>query len=75
MNEYDSNRIFDITKKLIISLLQKNQKQTAILLTLSYQRKGKEKVFHDVGRVKKEYKNKKNQFLLLLDALLRQKGI
>ena len=60
MNEYDSNRIFDITKR--INYLQTKDKSKAdcyVINTCHIREKATEKVFHDVGRVKKDYRDKK----------------
>ena len=32
---------------------------------MSYKRKGTEKVYHDIGRLKKNYKNKKKPIVLV----------
>ena len=60
MNEYDSNRIFDITKK-IDYLKTENLKEADcyILNTCHIREKATEKVYHDIGRVKKKFRNKK----------------
>ena len=64
MNEYDSNRIFDITKKIkYFPTKEKTEADCYIINTCHIREKATEKVFHDIGRVKKEYKNKKNLFL------------
>ena len=47
MNEYDSNRIFDI-KKINYFPTKKKQKQIAIINTCHIREKATEKVFHDV---------------------------
>ena len=63
MNEYDSNRIYYLTKK--INYLQTKKKSDAdcyIINTCHIREKATEKVFHDIGRVKKDYKYKKNLF-------------
>ncbi len=61
MNEYDSNRIFDLTKK--IDYIKTENLQEAdcyVLNTCHIREKATEKVYHDVGRIRKEFKNKKN---------------
>ena len=62
MNEYDTNRIYDSVKK-IGFYKSDNQEDTDcyILNTCHIRDKAKEKVYHEIGRVKKIYKNKKNQ--------------
>ena len=44
-----------------------------ILNTCHIRDKAKEKVYHEIGRVKKLYRDKKNQLWLLLDVLHRLK--
>ena len=54
MNEYDSNRILDITRK--INYYPTDDKLKAdcyIINTCHIREKATEKVFHDIGRVKK----------------------
>ena len=63
MNEYDSNRILDITKKInYFPTTKKSEADCYVINTCHIREKATEKVFHDVGRVKKEFKNKKNLF-------------
>ena len=60
MNEYDSNRIFDIVKK--IGLFKTSNQADAdcyLINTCHIRDKAKEKVYHEVGRVKKIFRNKK----------------
>ena len=60
MNEYDSNRIIDFTKKINYNLTQNiNEADCYILNTCHIREKATDKVYHDIGRVKKEFKNKK----------------
>ena len=62
MNEYDSNRIFDIVKKIGYKKTADQENTDCYLINTCHIRdKAKEKVFHEVGRVKKLYSNKKNQ--------------
>ena len=59
MNEYDSNRIIQSVKK--IGFKKTNDQKNAdcyILNTCHIRDKAKEKVYHEIGRVKKIYKNK-----------------
>ena len=54
MNEYDSNRILDLTKK--INYLPTNnldETNCYILNTCHIREKATEKVYHDIGRIKK----------------------
>ena len=66
MNEYDSNRISDLIKK-------NGYKKTDnlanidcyILNTCHIREKATEKVYHDIGRLKKKYRNKKKPTVLV----------
>ena len=56
MNEYDSNRIYDIVKD--IGYNKSNSQKNAdcyIINTCHIRDKAKEKVFHEVGSIKKLY--------------------
>ena len=64
MNEYDSNRILDLAKK--INYIPTNNLHEAscyILNKCHIREKATDKVYHDVGRLKKEFRNKKNLLL------------
>ncbi len=66
MNEYDSNRIYDSVKK--IGFIKTNKHDDAscyILNTCHIRDKAKEKVYHEVGRVKKLYRNKKKPIMVI----------
>ena len=59
MNEYDSNRILDTVKKIGFSKTDNIKDANCYLLNTCHIRdKAKEKVYHEIGRVKKIYKNK-----------------
>ena len=62
MNVYDSNRIFDIVKKIGYEKTEdQNNADCYIINTCHIRDKAKEKVFHEVGRIKEIYSEKKNQ--------------
>ena len=66
MNEYDSNRIYDTVKN--IGYLKTNNHLDAdcyLLNTCHIRDKSKEKVFDEVGRVRKNYKNKKKPIVII----------
>jgi tRNA-2-methylthio-N6-dimethylallyladenosine synthase len=66
MNEYDSNRIFDIVKKIGYQKTDKYEEANCYLLNTCHIRdKAKEKVYHEVGRVKKIFKNKKKPVVII----------
>ena len=65
MNEYDSNRIYDSVKKIGYHKTEdQNQADCYILNTCHIRDKAKEKVYHEIGRVKKNFQAKKNLLLL-----------
>ena len=75
MNEYDSNRILDITKKInYFPTLNKSEADCYIINTCHIREKATEKVFHDVGRVKKDYKNKKKPILIITGCVAQAEG-
>ena len=60
MNEYDTNRIYDIVKKIGYFKTDNQLDADCYLLNTCHIRdKSKEKVFDEVGRVRKNYRNKK----------------
>ena len=59
MNEYDSNRIYDAVNKIGFSKTQDYENADCFILNTCHIRdKAKEKVFHEIGRVKKIYRKK-----------------
>ena len=63
MNEYDSNRIFDTVKKIGLSKTSNQADADCYLINTCHIRdKAKEKIYHEVGRVKKIFRNKKKPF-------------
>ena len=66
MNEYDSNRIYDAVKK--IGYVKTNQYQDAncyLLNTCHIRDKAKEKVYHEIGRVKKNFRSKTKPLVIV----------
>ena len=60
MNVYDSNRIFDSVKKIGYEKTEKYDDANCFILNTCHIRdKAKEKVYHEIGRVKKIFKKKK----------------
>jgi len=56
MNEYDSNRIFDAVKKIGFEKTEKYEEANCYLLNTCHIRdKAKEKVYHEIGRVEKNF--------------------
>ena len=75
MNEYDSNRILDLVKKINYSST-KNLKEADcyILNTCHIREKATDKVYHEVGRVKKEFRNKKKPIVLITGCVAQAEG-
>ncbi len=66
MNEYDSNRITDSIKQIGFSKTTNyDDVDCYILNTCHIRDKAKEKVFDDIGRLKKNYRNKKKPLVIL----------
>ena len=66
MNEYDSNRIFDAVKKIGFEKTDKYEDANCYLLNTCHIRdKAKEKVYHEIGRVKKIFKSKKKPIVIV----------
>ena len=60
MNEYDSNRIFDSVKKIGYQKSENLEEADCYLLNTCHIRdKAKEKVYSEIGRVKKSFRAKK----------------
>ena len=75
MNEYDSNRILDIIKKInYFPTTEKSEADCYIINTCHIREKATEKVFHDVGRVKKEFRNKKKPILIITGCVAQAEG-
>ena len=66
MNEYDSNRIFDITKKIGFTKTENLEETNCYLLNTCHIRdKAKEKVYHEIGRIKKKFRFKKKPIIII----------
>ena len=66
MNEYDSNRIYDSVSKLgFTKTTNQSNADCYILNTCHIRDKAKEKVYHEIGRVKKLYRDKKKPILVV----------
>ena len=66
MNEYDSNRIFDSVKKIGFQKTENYEDANCYLLNTCHIRdKAKEKVYHEIGRVKKIFKLKKKPLVII----------
>ena len=66
MNEYDSKRIKDIIKGIGYEESADQSNVDCFLINTCHIRdKAKEKVFHEVGRIKKIYSNKKKPIMVI----------
>ena len=66
MNEYDSNRIYDIVKKIGFNKTENlNDARCYLLNTCHIRDKAKEKVYHEIGRVKKSFRSKKKPLVIV----------
>ena len=66
MNEYDSNRIYDLTAN--IGFNKTNTKAEAdcfLLNTCHIREKATEKVYHEIGRLKKSFKNSEKPLVIV----------
>ena len=66
MNEYDSNRIYDIVSTIGFSKTDvKNEADCVVLNTCHIRNKATEKVYHEIGRVKKNFRNSKKPLVIV----------
>ena len=66
MNEYDSNRIYDSVKKIGFTKTDKYEDANCYLLNTCHIRdKAKEKVYHEIGRVKKKFRYKTKPLVIV----------
>ena len=75
MNEYDSNRILDLAKKInYISTKDMEETDCYILNTCHIREKATDKVYHEVGRVKKKFRDKKKPIVLIVGCVAQAEG-
>ena len=66
MNEYDSNRIYDSVKKIGYEKTENYEEANCYLLNTWHIRdKAKEKVYHEIGRVKKIFRSKQKPLVII----------
>ena len=66
MNEYDSNRIYDTLKNINFEKTDNQSDADCYVLNTCHIRdKAKEKVYHEVGRVRKIFRNKKKPIVVI----------
>jgi len=75
MNEYDSNRILDLVKKINYTLTKNIEEADCYVLnTCHIREKATDKVYHEVGRVKKEFRYKKKPIVLIVGCVAQAEG-
>ena len=75
MNEYDSNRILDLTKKINYTLTKNIEEADCYVLnTCHIREKATDKVYHEVGRVKKYFRYKKKPIVLIVGCVAQAEG-
>ena len=66
MNEYDSNRIYDLVKNIGFNKTNiKNEANCFVLNTCHIREKATEKVYDEIGRIKKDFKNLKKPLVII----------
>ena len=66
MNEYDSNRIYDLVKKIGFKKTDDQKNADCFVLNTCHIRdKAKEKVYHEIWRIKKIYKQKNKPIMIV----------
>ena len=66
MNEYDSNRIYDSVKKIGFDKTENYEDANCYLLNTCHIRdKAKEKIYHEIGRVKKTFRLKRKPLVIV----------
>ena len=75
MNEYDSDRIRDLTKNYgFINSTDYKNSDCYIINTCHIREKSTEKVFHEIGRIKKNFRNKKKPIIIVAGCVAQAEG-
>ena len=75
MNEYDSNRIYDFVKNINYKKTDKIEEADCYVLnTCHIREKATEKVYHDVGRIKKTFRNKNKPIVVITGCVAQAEG-
>ena len=75
MNEYDSNRILDLVKKINYNSTKNIQEANCYVLnTCHIREKATDKVYHEVGRVKKEFRYGVKPIVLIVGCVAQAEG-
>ncbi len=76
MNEYDSSRILDLLRPMgYASTSNPSEADCYVLNTCHIREKATDKVYHDIGRLKKEFRNKKKPMLLITGCVAQAENI
>ena len=75
MNEYDSNRIYDFAKNINYQKTDKIEEADCYVLnTCHIREKATEKVYHDVGRIKKTFRKKNKPIVVITGCVAQAEG-
>ena len=75
MNVYDSNRMYDLAKKInYIKTGKINEASCYILNTCHIREKATDKVYHDIGRIKKNFRNKIKPIVIVAGCVAQAEG-
>ena len=75
MNEYDSNRIYDLARKINYEKTDNFlESDCYVLNTCHIREKATDKVYHDVGRVKKYFRYKKKPIVIITGCVAQAEG-
>ena len=75
MNEYDSNRIYDLAKQIDYNKTDNYKEANCYVInTCHIREKATEKVYHDVGRIKKNFRNKKKPIVVIVGCVAQAEG-
>ena len=75
MNEYDSNRIYDIAKQINYKKTEISEEADCYILnTCHIREKATDKVYHDVGRIKKNFRNKRKPIVVVTGCVAQAEG-
>jgi len=75
MNEYDSNRILDLTKKLgYFKTEDCSEADCYVLNTCHIREKATDKVYHDIGRLKKQFRNRYKPIVIIAGCVAQAEG-
>ena len=75
MNEYDSNRIYDLAEQIDYKKTDNHKEADCYVInTCHIREKATEKVYHDVGRIKKDFRNKKKPIVVIVGCVAQAEG-